>query len=159
MKIFNKIVELLQKNNIQFKVVDHVPEGRSEIISKIRGNDLSQALKAMVVMAKLNKKDRKYFLAIIPADKSLNMNAIKVYSGAQDSVMLAPIDRAKMLTDCEIGAVPPFSFNENLELIADPSIKNNQDVVFNAGSLEKSIFMKLNDYIATANPVFIDIIR
>jgi len=156
---FNKIVELLQTNGCQFRVVEHVPEGRTDLISKIRGNELCQGMKAMVLMAKVTKKDRKYYLAVIPGDKSLDMNAVKLYSNAQDGVMFAPVDRATTLTECEIGAIPPFSFNENLFLIADPSIKNNQEVVFNAGFLDKSIFMSLNDYVVVAKPTFIDIIK
>jgi len=159
MEVFNKIVELLQAKGIKFRVCEHEAEGRSEAISKIRGNELSQGLKAMVIMAKLTKKDRKYYLAVFPADKSVNMNAIKQYSKADDSVMLAPIDRAKTLTGCEMGAVPPFSFNSELHLIADPSIKLNQEIVFNAGVLDKSIFMNINDYIAAAQPTFVEIVK
>lgn len=159
MEIFKKIVDLLQEQGIKFRVCEHEAEGRTEVISKIRGNELRQGLKAMVIMAKLNKKDRKYFLAVIPGDQSLDMNAIKNYSHALDSVMFAPIDRAKTLTGCEMGAVPPFTFNQDLHLIADPSIKLNQEVVFNAGVLDRSIFMGIEDYVKVAQPTFIEIIK
>jgi Ala-tRNA(Pro) deacylase len=159
MEIFNKLVDMLQANNVKFRVVEHQAEGRSEEVSKIRGSDLHQGLKAMVIMAKLTKKDRKYFLAVFPADCYLDMNAIKRYSNAQDAVMLAPLDRAKALTGCEMGAVPPFSFNQELFLLADPSIKINKEVVFNAGVLDKSIFMDIEDYINLAKPVFFEIIK
>ena len=89
MSTYNKIVDLLRSENIQFREFRHEPEGRCEAISKIRGNALSQAMKAMVVMAKMNKKDRKYFLAILPGDRCLDMNAIKKYCGAEEGVMLA----------------------------------------------------------------------
>lgn len=159
MEIFNKIVALLQERGIAFRVVEHQAEGRTEAISKIRGNELCQGLKAMVIMAKLTKKDRKYFLAVFPGDKLLDMNAIKKYSQAQDAVMLAPADRAQALTGCQMGAVPPFTFNQDLHLIADPSIKLNKEVVFNAGVLDRSMFMNINDYIAAAQPCFVDIIK
>ena len=106
-----------------------------------------------------NKKDRKYYLVVLPGDQSLDMNAIKKYSGALEGVMLAPADRAKTLTECEMGAVPPFSFNQDLHLIADPSIKKNKEIVFNAGALTCSIFMSIEDYIKAANPSFVNIIK
>ena len=151
--MFKRIIELLQAHNIIFNVCEHQAEGRCEVISKIRGNELCQSMKAMVVMAKMNKKDRKYYLAVVPGNQSLDMNAIKNYSGALDGVMLAPADRAKTLTECEMGAVPPFSFNKDLHLIVDPSIKKNMKIVFNAGTLERSIFMGIEDYIKIANPI------
>jgi len=135
MQIFNRIIELLQKHDIIFKVCEHEAEGRCELISKIRGNELCQAMKAMVIMAKMNKKDRKYYLAVVPAD------------------------RAKTLTECEMGAVPPFTFNKDLHLIVDPSIKNNTEIVFNAGALDRSIFMSVDDYIKVANPNFVEITK
>lgn len=159
MEVFNKIVELLQAQGIKFRVCEHEAEGRSEAISKIRGSTLNQGLKAMVIMAKLTKKDRKYYLAVFPADKSVDMNAIKRYCKAEDAVMLAPIERAETLTGCKMGAVPPFTFNADLHLIADPSIKHNQEVVFNAGALDRSIFMNIDDYIAAAQPTFVEIIK
>jgi Ala-tRNA(Pro) deacylase len=48
-------------------------------------------------------------------------------------------------------AIPPFSFSEQLQLLADPSIQENEEVVFNAGRLDRSIMMKLSDYIRIAN--------
>lgn len=159
MEMFNKIVEVLQGQNIAFKVCEHEAEGRCEEVSKIRGNELGQALKALVIMAKLNRKDRRYYLVVLPADKSLDMNAIKKYSGALEGVMLAPADRAKALTGCEMGAVLPFTFNKDLHLIVDPSIKNNQEIVFNAGVLDRSIFMNVDDYIKIANPTFVEITK
>jgi Ala-tRNA(Pro) deacylase len=159
MSTFDKIVELLQKNNVVFRVVEHIPEGRTEAISKIRGNELRQGMKAMVLMVKLNKKDRKYYLAVVPGDQSLDMNAIKSYSHALGGVMFAPIDRAAALTECDMGAVPPFTFNQDLYLIVDPSIKQNKEIVFNAGVLDRSIFMKVDDYIKVVNPTFVEIIK
>ncbi|MCR3761609.1 YbaK/EbsC family protein [Clostridium felsineum] len=158
MSIYNLLITTLQTNNIKFKICEHKAEGRCEDISKIRGNKLCQAMKALVIMAKPNKKDRKYYLAVLPGDQFLDMNAIKKYIGIKD-LMLAPKDRAKTLTECEMGAVPPFSFNENLQLIVDPSVKLNKEVVFNAGVLDHSIFMNIDDYIKIANPTFVKITK
>jgi Ala-tRNA(Pro) deacylase len=157
MNVFDKVVSLLQTHHTTFRVLEHPPEGRTEYISKIRGNELCQAMKAMVVMAKMTKKERKYYLAILPGNCSLDLNAVKEFSNATEGVMLAPLDRAKALTECEMGAIPPFSFHNDLLLIVDPLVKNNKEVVFNAGTLERSIFMNINDYIRIVQPTFISI--
>ena len=158
MSTFEKLTAALEERRIPYRVCEHIPEGRCEAISKIRGNDLSQAMKAIVIMGKVTKKNKKYYLAVVPSDKSIDMEALKKYSGLE-KVMVAPADDAKKITDCEMGAVPPFSFSEELRLIADPSIKNNQEVVFNAGALDRSIFMKVDDYLAVAKPEFVNIIK
>ena len=79
------------------------------------------------------------------------MNGIKGLFHA-DSVAFASREKAQELTGCVIGAIPPFSFNDQLQVLADPLIRQNEEVVFNAGRLDRSIFMKLEDYIRIAEP-------
>ena len=66
-------------------------------------------------------------------------------------------EKAQELTGCVIGAIPPFSFSDQLQLLADPLIQQNDEVVFNAGRLDRSIMMKLRDYIRIANPYLVPI--
>jgi Ala-tRNA(Pro) deacylase len=65
---------------------------------------------------------------------------------------MAGRERAEELTGCVIGAIPPFSFNEKLPLLADPRIEDNPEVVFNAGRLDRSIWMRSTDYMRIAAP-------
>ena len=69
-----------------------------------------------------------------------------------DGVAFASRDKAQELTGCVIGAIPPFSFNDQLQVLADSLIQENEEVVFNAGRLDRSIFMKLEDYLRIAKP-------
>jgi Ala-tRNA(Pro) deacylase len=69
-----------------------------------------------------------------------------------DSVAFAAREKAQEITGCVIGAIPPFSFNDQLQVLADPLIQQNEEVVFNAGRLDRSIFMRLDDYIRIAMP-------
>jgi threonyl-tRNA synthetase len=158
MTTYDRIIATLQTQGIDFRVCEHEAEGRTDVVSAIRGNELCQAMKAIVVMATLNKEDREYYLAVVPGDQSLDMDAIKKHIGAR-SVRFAPVDRAKTLTECEMGAIPPFTFNEDLHLIVDPSITLNEEIVFNAGVLDHSIFVDVDDYIKVANPTFVEIIK
>jgi Ala-tRNA(Pro) deacylase len=56
-----------------------------------------------------------------------------------------------------IGAIPPFSFSDQLQVLADPLIQQNEEVIFNAGRLDRSVFMKLDDYIRIAKPQIVKI--
>lgn len=149
--IHERLCALLDENNAAYRVVEHEAEGRTEFITKIRGNRLEQAIKSMVVQARMSKKENLYYLANVPGDCRVNFDAIKAHFNAA-GIGMAPREKAEALTGCIIGSIPPFTFNENLGLLADPLIKENEEVVFNAGSLEKSIFMKMEDYFRVASP-------
>ena len=121
------------------------------MIAKIRGNRVEQSIKSIVVQVRLNRTENIYCLANVPGDCRIDFDGIKRHFNA-DSVAFAARDKAQELTGCVIGAIPPFSFNDPLQVLADPLIRQNEEVVFNAGRLDRSIFMKLEDYIRIAKP-------
>ncbi len=154
--IHEQLVDLLRQHSATFRVLEHVPEGRTELIAQIRGNRLEQAIKSMVVQLRYGKKDNRYVLANVPGNCRVDLDAIRSEFRA-DSAAFAPRPKAEELAGCVIGSIPPFSFNEQLAVLADPAIEDNQEVVFNAGRLDRSIFMKMDDYIRIANPRLVKI--
>ena len=42
-------------------------------------------------------------------------------------------------------------------MLADPLVLQNEEVVFNAGRLDRSIFMRLDDYVRIAKPQIVKI--
>jgi Ala-tRNA(Pro) deacylase len=149
--IHKQLCDLLDRENAAYRVIEHEPEGRTEVIAKIRGNKIEQSIKSIVVQVRLSRKENIYCLANVPGDCRIDFNGIKAHLRA-DSVAFAAREKAQELTACVMGAIPPFSFNDQLQVLADPLIQENEDVVFNAGRLDRSIFMKLEDYIRIAKP-------
>ena len=79
--IHQRLVELLDAQGASYRVVEHVPEGRTELIAQIRGNRLEQAIKSMVVQVRYGKKDNRYYLANVPGDCRVDFDAIKIGAG------------------------------------------------------------------------------
>jgi len=149
--IHEQLCDLLDQQGASYRVIEHEPEGRTEVIAKIRGNRIEQSIKSIVVQVRLNRKENKYCLANVPGDCRIDFDGIKAHLHA-DSVAFAAREKAQALTGCVIGAIPPFSFSDQLQVLADPLIRQNEEVVFNAGRLDRSMFMKLDDYIRIAKP-------
>ena len=147
---------LLDQEEATYRLIEHEPEGRTEMIAKIRGNKIEQSIKSMVLQVRLNRKENMYCLANVPGDCRIDFEGVRNYFQA-DSVAFAKREKAQELTGCVIGAIPPFSFNDKLQLLADPRIQENDEVVFNAGRLDRSIMMKLKDYIRIAKPQLVPI--
>jgi len=154
--IHEQLRMLLDAEGATYRVIEHEPEGRTEVIAKIRGNKIEQSIKSMVLQVRLTRKENIYCLANIPGDCRVDFNGIKQYFHA-DSVAFAQREKAQELTGCVIGAIPPFSFSDQLQLLADPLIQQNEEVVFNAGRLDRSIMMKSSDYVRIARPQLIPI--
>lgn len=149
--VHEELKSLLEREGAAFRVIEHPAEGRTEHITQIRGNRLEQAVKSLVVQVRMSRKENLYCLANVPGDCRLDLEAIRLHYGAE-STALAPREKAQALTGCVLGAIPPFSFNASLHLLADPLIRANEELVFNAGRLDRSIFMSLEDYARIAAP-------
>jgi len=154
--IHKQLCDLLDQDGATYRVLEHEPEGRTEMIAKIRGNRIEQSIKSIVVQVRINRKENIYCLANVPGDCRIDFDGIRNYFNA-DSVAFASRDKAQDLTGCVIGAIPPFSFSDQLQVLADPLIQANEEVVFNAGRLDRSIFMKLDDYLRIAKPQMVKI--
>ncbi len=154
--IHEQLRALLDREGADYRVVEHEAEGRTELIAQIRGNRIEQSIKSIVVQVRLNRKENVYCLVNVPGDCRIDFNGIKNHFSA-DSAAFASKEKAQALTECAIGSIPPFSFSDQLQTLADPLIQENEEVVFNAGRLDRSIFMKLADYIRIAKPQIVKI--
>jgi len=154
--IHQQLCALLDREGAIYRVIEHEPEGRTELIAQIRGNRIQQSIKSMTLQIRLSRRENIYCLANVPGDCRVDFEGVKNYFKA-DSVAFASREKTQALTGCVIGAIPPFSFNEQLQVLADPLIQQNEEVVFNAGRLDRSVFMRLDDYIRIAKPKIIKI--
>jgi Ala-tRNA(Pro) deacylase len=146
-----RLCELLDRRGAVYRVVEHEPEGRTEYIARVRGNKPEQAIKSIVVQVRFGEKESRYYLANVPGHCRVDLMAVQSILNGTDA-SIAPRPMAELLTGCVIGAIPPFSFKDRLLLLADPLIRSNEEVVFNAGRLDRSIFMKSTDYFLIAAP-------
>ncbi len=158
MNAYEQLISMLDERKVAYRLIDHAPEGRTDVVSQLRGNALSQAAKCIVVMVKLGKKDKRYCLAVIPGDARLDLKAVQaLFSG--DYATFAPQEIAEALTGSIAGTILPFSFREDLPAVVDPSLVANDEIVFNAARLDQSMWIKSSDYIAAANPRIAPIVQ
>ena len=61
-------------------------------------------------------------------------------------------DVAEDLAGTPVGTIPPFSFDERLELFVDPELLEFTEVFFNAARFDRTIALATADYLAAAKP-------
>ncbi|MDQ3931086.1 MAG: YbaK/prolyl-tRNA synthetase associated domain-containing protein [Chloroflexota bacterium] len=148
---YTRFIAYLDERGVPYRLIDHEPEGRTELVSAMRGNTLSQAAKCIVLMVKQGKKVTRYVLAVVPGDKRVDLAAVKALMEGT-YVAFASQDAAERLAGSVTGTILPFSFNPELELVVDPGLLENEELYFNVARLDQSIVLKTSDYIAAVNP-------
>lgn len=148
---YERLIALLDENKAQYRLIDHPAEGRTEIVSPMRGNKVEQAAKCIVIMAKLGRKTTKYILGVVAGDARVDLNAVKtLVNGTYVSFATPAI--AEELSGSVVGTVLPFTFSPELELIVDPGLLKNEEIFFNAARLDRSMALRTSDYVAITKP-------
>ena len=155
---YERLVALLDANGAEYRLIDHASEGRTEVVSPLRGNPLAAAAKCIILMAKLGKKTTRHVLAVIPGDARLDIGAVKALLGATYAAF-ASAEVAEALAGSVVGTVLPFALDPRLELIADPGLLVHDELYFNAGRLDRSMALRTRDYVRIAQPRFERIAR
>jgi Ala-tRNA(Pro) deacylase len=145
------LLDLLRSRRIDFRLLDHAPEGRTADASSLRGHPLSQAAKCMVVEVALADGTRRYVLAVVPGDTRVNLKAVRRLLRGRDA-RLADAEVAERLSGCRVGTVMPLSFNPELELVVDPALLAEDRLYFNAARLDRSVVIGTADYLALTEP-------
>lgn len=146
-----ELIAALTAKGVEYRTMDHPPEGRTELVSRMRGNKLHQAAKCIIVMVKLDKKTKRHLLGVVPGDRRVDLAAVKELLGAS-YVGFASRDVAERLSGSVSGTILPFSFHPDLELVVDPGLLENPEIFFNAARLDQSIALRTSDYAALAQP-------
>jgi Ala-tRNA(Pro) deacylase len=147
MSVLDQIREYLRSQSIDFREVHHAPTFTSEESAKARGEDLRIGGKALLM-----KTGDVFRLFVLSASLKADSAAIREKFGVKKT-RFATADELRELTGLVPGSVPPFGRPIlPFDLYADTSITANEKIAFNAGSLEDSIILRVEDWRRVANP-------
>jgi Ala-tRNA(Pro) deacylase len=151
MSLYERLIADLEAGGARYRLIDHPPEGRTELVSALRGHDVAQAAKCLVVIVKVGKKQTRYALTVVPGDARLDLQAVKALLGGT-YVAFAGQDKAEELAGSASGTILPFSYHPRLEVIADPALLAAPELFFNAARLDRSVALPTEDYLRLAAP-------
>ncbi len=103
--------------------------------------------KAIVVQA-----DGRRVMAVLPASRRLNVHQLRDALKVKRVEMVPESELAKLCSDCELGAFPPFGNLYGLEVWVDSTLSESEEIVFNAGSHTDAVRMKYSDYVKLVKP-------
>jgi len=148
------LLRLLDANQARFRIIEHPPEGKSDLVAKIRGTEPGQGAKAMLCKSK--DATGSLALVVLPGDRKLDFRKVAEALGIRKAT-LASADEAMTATGNVIGAIPPFA-EAGMALLVDPELVTTYaEVAFNAGRLDRSIVLDTEDYLRIARPMVVPV--
>jgi Ala-tRNA(Pro) deacylase len=148
---YDRLMSLLDASGARYREIEHAPEGRTEIVSSMRGNAIAAAAKCIVLMVKQGKRVTRFVLAVVPGDRRVDFGAIRrLYDATY--VSFASPEVAERLAGSVAGTILPFAFDDGMELLVDPEVLDHPELFFNAARLDRSFALVTEDYVTLACP-------
>jgi len=145
----DRILQIFRENNVCYQLYEHKPVYTSEEAAKLRGVELKTGCKSMI----LKRKDGKFILANVAADKKIDFKKLESLLGVKLS--FATKEEVLKTTNCESGSVPPFGRLFGLPTFLDESVLENDFVNFNIGLLTKSVKISKQDLLRVMDPIIL----
>ena len=97
--------------------------------------------------------DAEPVLAVLPAPFRLDLEQLRVLTGACVLRLASEAEFQQLYPDCEPGAIPPFGNLYLQRVFVDQSLVGETDMAFNAGTHTDAIRMHYADFAELAKPV------
>ncbi len=142
-----KLKEFLDRNHIKYVSILHSQAFTAPEIAAsahIRGKALAKTV--------ILKIDDRMAMAVLPASEHVDTGLLKGLSGAQTVTLAGEGEFSRMFPDCEIGAMPPFGNLYGMEVFADHSLAEDQEIAFSAGSHSELVKLPFTDFKRLVKP-------
>ncbi|MEU0026035.1 YbaK/EbsC family protein [Streptomyces sp. NPDC006335] len=148
---YDRLISLLDTSRVGYELIDHAPEGSTEAVCALRGHPTCEAAKCIVLRVKVDRRTTRHVLAVVPGDRRVDLDAVRALFAAR-YVGFSDAETAERLARAIPGTVLPFSFDPELEVVADPEVVKQPRLYFNAARLDRSLCMSGADYERLAKP-------
>lgn len=153
------ITDLLDAAQAWHETFEHEPVLTSAQAAEIRhGYSLHQGAKAILLRVKINESEKFFAMLVMPGDTQFDKGKVKKFFHARDIRFATEAEVGELTGGILPGGVPPFGNLFHLRVIADPSLFENEKIIFNAGDRRFSVATRADDYKRLVKPEIIEII-
>jgi len=151
MSVSAKLREYLDQNNIKYTLITHSKGYTAQELAAIMHVPGKEIAKVVIL-----KIDGRFAMAVIPAPQKIDFERFKVATGIKEVALASEKEFQNLFPDCEVGAMPPFGNLYGLPVYVAQPLKEDKEIVFNAGSHTEAIRMQYADFERLVNPTVID---
>ena len=101
----------------------------------------------------LLKAGAAYVVAVLPADRSIDLDLAKEVLGASKVELATELDIAKHCPDCELGALPPFGSQYRMKTLVEESLTEDEKIVFEGNNHHEAYRISFADFQRLEQPI------
>lgn len=142
-----RILKHLDREGVPYNVISHPPAFSAQKIAAaahVRGREMAKS-----VMVKI---DGKLTMCVLPADRVLDLEHLRLATGADAAELATEAEFKDRFPDCEGGAMPPFGNLYGLPVFVSDALAVLEHVAFNAGNHREIIRLRYADFVRLVQP-------
>lgn len=152
--VARKIKEYLDENGIKYVTITHSTAYTAQEIAASAHIPGKEMAKTVIV-----KTPKGMAMAVLPALHKVSLDKIRDIVGSDDVELAEEADFIDLFPGCVAGAMPPFGNLYDLDVYVDPSLAEDEEIAFNAGTHTDLIRMKFGDFERLVKPKVVKIAR
>ncbi len=148
----DRLRKYLEDNHVEFLTVSHSPAFTAQEIAASAHVPGREVAKTVIV-----KVDGKMAMVVLPAPEKVSAHRLKEVTGAKDVELASEKEFADLFPRCEVGAMPPFGNLWDMEVFADAHLREDEYIVFNAGSHTELVKIAYADFERLVHPTIAEL--
>jgi Ala-tRNA(Pro) deacylase len=137
----------LDDNHVRYVTIQHSKAYTAQDVAAkthISGKEI-----AKTVIVKLGGK---IAMAVVPASRKVDLEHLRVVTGSASAVLATEAEFEGRFPGCEVGAMPPFGNLYGLDVYVDESLRDDEEIAFNAGTHTELVRLAYSDFERLARP-------
>ena len=144
MSIFKNILQILEKSDISYKLIEHEPVFTMEQATEVCNHKPEQGVKTLLTKLYITKRQFEYWLIIWQGNEQIPFAEICSKLDFKRNRLAQPEEVIDTL-GIEIGALAPFGYDNEYPVIFDKRLLEQEQVFINAGVHDKTIALAPED--------------
>jgi Ala-tRNA(Pro) deacylase len=147
-----KFTDYLDQSDADYSMTEHAPAYSAQVMAAEEHERGRYVAKPVII-----KAGDSYVMCVLAAPHKVVFDKLREYLGARDVALADEAETRELFPDCEEGAEPPFGHLYGLRTIMDEALRQDDHIVFQAGSHDKAVHMRMEEYLSLARPEIADI--
>lgn len=146
------LIDTLQEHHIDYELLPHQRTLSAADEARVVGVDPGHVAKTLVLATETG-----FVRAVLSASERVDLRKVRAVLGSGDVELASEDVLAGAYPQFELGAVPPVGGPSHDLVLVDERLRDEESVVFEAGTHEQSVRIKTADLISVAGARIADI--
>ncbi len=143
----HKMREFLDSAGVKYQLLTHSQSFTTAETARLSHIDPREIAKVVMV-----KMDDRMAMVVLPGSRTVDLERLQQFTGATDIRLASEREFNDLFPECDHGAMPPFGNLYALPVYADETLKQDEQIAFNAGNHWELVRMAYSDFERLVSP-------